>query len=341
MAGVDQFGGNNELLPVREAYNIGVKNQGEAVIRSRFEQSAVRLLRNIFRVGLFENPYLDPESSRQVVGKPEFMTAGYKAQLKSIVMLKNKNNVLPLTKSKTVYIPKRYTPGGRNFLGVVIPEKLEYPINLQIAQRYFKVTDNPDEADVALVIIQSPNTGGGYNSDDAKTGGTGYAPISLQYSEYTATNTRETSIAGGDPLEKFTNRTYKGKKVIASNHTDLSLVSETAVKMKGKPVIVSINMSNPTVFSEFEKLANCILVGFGVQGQAILEIITGNTEPSALLPIQMPANMATVEAQFEDVPHDMKSYIDETGNAYDFAFGLNWKGVISDDRTKKYKKLQP
>ena len=337
MAGVDQFGGNNELLPVREAYNIGVKNHGEAFIRSRFEQSAVRLLKNIFRVGLFENPYLDPENSKQVVGKAEFMTAGYKAQLKSVVMLKNKNNVLPLTKTKTVYIPKRYTPAGRNFLGIPIQEKLDYPINLQIAQKYFKVTDNPDEADVALVIIQSPNTGGGYNSDDAKAGGTGYAPISLQYGEYIATNTRETSMAGGDPLEKFTNRTYKGKKVIANNHTDLSLVSETAAKMKGKPVILSINMSNPTVFSEFEKLASSIVVSFGVQGQAILEIVTGNTEPSALLPIQMPANMATVEAQFEDVPHDMKSYIDETGNAYDFAFGLNWKGVISDERTKKYK----
>ena len=45
-----------------------------------------------------------------------------------------------------------------------------------------------------------------------------------------------------------------------------------------------------------------------------------------------------LEEQFEDVPHDMKSYIDSEGNLYDFAFGLNWKGTINDDRVKKYKK---
>jgi len=92
------------------------------------------------------------------------------------------------------------------------------------------------------------------------------------------------------------------------------------------------------VFLEFEKNANAIVVDFGVQGQATLDILTGNSEPSALLPLQMPADMHTVEKQFEDVSHDMKCYVDEQGNTYDFGFGLNWKGVINDARTAKYKK---
>jgi beta-glucosidase len=46
--------------------------------------------------------------------------------------------------------------------------------------------------------------------------------------------------------------------------------------------------------------------------------------------------METVEAQFEDVPRDMECYVDSDGNSYDFAFGLNWSGVISDERTAKY-----
>jgi beta-glucosidase len=48
--------------------------------------------------------------------------------------------------------------------------------------------------------------------------------------------------------------------------------------------------------------------------------------------------MSTVEKQFEDVPLDMKCYVDELGHTYDFGYGLNWKGIIKDDRTKKYKK---
>lgn len=91
------------------------------------------------------------------------------------------------------------------------------------------------------------------------------------------------------------------------------------------------------IFSEIEGSAAAIVVHMGVQDQALMEIITGAKEPSALLPFQMPADMLTVEAQFEDVPRDMKAYTDADGNSYDFAFGLNWSGVIDDARVKNYK----
>ena len=337
MAGVDQFGGNNDAGPVIEAYQMGVKEHGEKFMRERFEASAVRLLKNIFRTGLFENPYLNPEQSRNTVGKPEFMKAGYEAQLKSMVLLKNKGKALPLQKNKTVYVPKRFTPAGRNFLGMETPEKLAYPVNMEILKKYFNVTENPDEADYALVFISSPNSGLGYKSEDVKSGGNGYLPISLQYGEYKATDSRDPSLAGGDKFETFTNRTYKGKSVKAINISDLTMVTDTYAKMKGKPVIVSINVSNAMVFSEFEKEANAIIVNFGVQDQAILDILTGSVEPSGLLPLQMPADMNTVEKQKEDVPHDMQPYKDSEGHVYDFGYGLNWKGLIKDSRTEKYK----
>ncbi len=89
--------------------------------------------------------------------------------------------------------------------------------------------------------------------------------------------------------------------------------------------------------AEFEKEAGGIIASFGVQDQALLDIVSGAAEPSALLPVQMPGNMKTVEEQKEDVPQDMEAYVDSEGNKYDFAFGLNWKGVINDSRTAKYK----
>ena len=92
------------------------------------------------------------------------------------------------------------------------------------------------------------------------------------------------------------------------------------------------------VFSEIEPSASTILLSFGVQDQAIIETIAGKNEPSALLPMQMPANMSVVEKQAEDVPYDMTCHKDSEGNKYDFGFGLNWKGVIKDARVVKYKK---
>lgn len=337
MAGVDQFGGNNDAGPVIEAYNMGVKEHGEAFMRTRFEQSAVRLLTNIFKVGLFENPYLDIETTKATVGEPAFMTAGYKAQLKSIVMLKNHGSVLPLQKGKTIYLPKKFFPSVKGFFGPPSKERYEDAVNAGLIKKYYKVTDDPSKADAAIVFISSPSGGAGYDADDVKSGGNGYVPITLQYSPYTATDARAHSIAAGDPVEPgIDNRSYKGKSITAANLQDLKTIQDTKKAMNGKPVIVAITLSKPTIPSEFEKDANAIVASFGVQNQAILDIISGAAEPSALLPFQMPANMQTVELQDEDIPHDMDCYTDADGHTYDFGFGMNWKGVIRDARTQKY-----
>ena len=336
-AGVDQFGGNNDMGPVIEAYNMGVAEHGAEAMRTRFEASAVRLLTNIFRVGLFENPYLDVAETSKIVGNSEFMKAGFNAQLKSIVMLKNQKNTLPIKDKKKVYIPQRYVAPSTNWWGMTSEEKMVDPYNLEVVAKYFDVVSTPEEADFALVGIYSPDGGVGYNRNDLEKGGNGYVPINLQYGDYTANTAREVSLAGGSPLEDFTNRSYKGKSVKTINTTDMQLVNETKKKMGDKPVIVSVKVSKPMVFSEIEKSASSILIHMGVQDQALMEIITGAAEPSALLPFQMPADMLTVEAQFEDVPRDMQPYIDSEGNSYDFAYGLNWNGVIADERVKAYK----
>lgn len=336
-AGLDQFGGNNDKGPVLEAYKMGVAAHGEEAMRKRFEQSAVRLLKNIFRVGLFENPYLDPEVSAKIVGNPEFMKAGYEAQLRSIILLKNNDSALPLKKEMKVYIPQKFIPGGRNWFGVETESKWVDAIRPEMAAKYFTPVSKPQDADAAVVFIDSPKGGTGYSTDDFAKGGNGYVPITLQYGPYKADNARETSIAGGSPFENFTNRSYKGKTIQASNINDMKTVLETRTKMGAKPVIVVVRVANPMVFSEIEKSASAIVIHMGVQDQAVLDILSGVAEPSALLPFQMPADMLTIEEQFEDVPRDMKCYTDSDGNTYDFAFGMNWKGVIRDERVRKYR----
>ena len=338
-AGVDQFGGNNDKGPVLEAYQMWVRDNGEKDARARFEQSAVRLLMNSFRTGLFENPYLDPARTAQIVGNPEFMAKGYEAQLKSVVMLKNHGSVLPKTQKLKVYVPKRLYParGGMFGFGGTSQARWDYPVSKELVEKYYEWTDDPRKADFALVFIQAPGSGSGYSREDAENGGNGYVPISLQYLPYTASTAREVSLAGGDPKENFTNRSYRGKTVTTDNVSDLELVISTKRQMGSRPVIVCMSVSKPVVMSEVEPYADAIVIGMGVQNQAVLDIVSGKTEPSGLLPMQMPANMETVEAQFEDVPRDMECYVDADGNRYDFAFGLNWKGVINDARVEKYK----
>ena len=337
-AGVDQYGGNNEIGPVLAAYDMWAKAQGEKSARQRFEQSARRLLLNVFRVGLFEHPYLDPKASEKIVGNPQFMQEGYEAQLKSVVMLKNHDNkTLPMDKRYKVYVPKRHFPAIPGLWGGISEEKTVEPIDPALVRKYYEVVEQPEQADFAICLIEEPSTGFGYSAEDVKRGGNGYVPYSLQYDDYKAVDARGVSIAGGDPMEKFTNRSYKGKTVKAYNRDDMLMVSETKRAMGEKPVIVILETGRPVVLSEIEPKADAILVSFNVQHQALLDIISGKNEPSALLPMQMPADMKTVEEQHEDVPRDMRCYQDADGNTYDFAFGLNWQGVIKDERVKNYK----
>ena len=338
-AGVDQFGGNNDKGPVLAAFRLWVKEFGEESARARFEASAVRLLLNSFRTGLFENPYVDPAVSTEVVGKPEFMQAGYEAQLKSVVMVKNHGGALPRAKSK-VFVPKRFYPQTPGMFGLWMgaPAHWDYPVNRELVEKHFDWCDSPDEADFALVMIQEPYPGTGYDVKDREKGGNGYVPISLQYRPYKAVYARNESIAGGDPKEDFTNRTYKGKTVTTYNEADLDLVIRTKKEMGDKPVIVVVNLSRPAVLSELEPFADAVLVTFGVQNQVVLDIVSGSAEPSGLLPMQLPADMLTVEEQQEDVPHDLRPLVDTDGHAWDFAYGLDWTGVIDDARTSKYRK---
>lgn len=224
--------------------------------------------------------------------------------------------------------------------------------------------DEIAKCDFAIVRINNPKNGnptytefGGMRDDGNENNDVEqerqkytYLPISLQYRPYTANSEfvpRES--LGGDIIEVTENgitqlvkenRSYFGETGIITNESHLDLVLNTASAAKN--VIVVVDMSNPMVFNEFESEVDAIIVGFGgnraadVPDKAFLEIITGQAEPSGLLPLQMPLNMETVEAQFEDVPRDMECYVDSKGNTYDFAFGLNWSGVIKDERTAKY-----
>ncbi|MDO4739781.1 MAG: glycoside hydrolase family 3 N-terminal domain-containing protein [Eubacteriales bacterium] len=328
--GVDQFGGNNAIAPVLEAYRIGCERHGEEAMRARFERSAVRLLTNSFRCGLFENPYLDPQESQAVVGCAEHAQAGFEAQLRSVVMLKNKDNVLPVSGRKKVYVPGRSIGQRKGFFRNVIPP-CELPgADRSVLEKYFDWAETPDEADLAVVFIESPIT-------DCYSAQEGYRPISLQYRPYTAVNAREHSIGQGDIREtENPDRTYRGKTNIAANESDLDVVLKTREAMAEKPVVVVVRMHNPCVLAELEAAADAILVDFGVQQEAIFSLVSGAAEPSALLPVQLPADMETVEAHCEDRPLDMTPYTDSCGGVYDFGFGLNWAGRIRDERTEKY-----
>ncbi len=314
LAGVDQFGGIDSIEHILKAYELGEKTYGVDFMRKVMEKAACRILTNIFRLGLFENPYVDILYGKKVVGCKEFAIKAEKQQLSSVVLLKNNNHTIPVSKGKKIYMPKRYNP----FI-----KKMEYPMRKELLERYYILVDSPKESDLAFMLMDSPiqidsigidKMKAGFSHKDRESGGNGYVPISLQYRPYTATLARKKSIAGGDPSENFKNRSYYGKTAY-NREDELDQLLKLVDEMEGKPVIVIIRMERACVVREIEPAVAGMLVDFGVEDKVLLKILSGEKTATGRLPFDIPDTMEAVELHLEDC-EDIRPYIDSQGNCY-------------------------
>ena len=93
--------GLDRELPAANVYGdalIEALNEG-LVSESALDESVRRILTAKFRLGLFDNPYVDTESAEKVYNTPEHRALALKAARESIVLLKNSGNTLPLKKN--------------------------------------------------------------------------------------------------------------------------------------------------------------------------------------------------------------------------------------------------
>lgn len=131
-AGIDQMGGSDEPQYVVQAVQQGLLTE------RRVDQSARRVLEQKLRLGLFENPYVDPAEAARVNGNARFQAIGDAAQAKSLTLLTNRSRTLPAS-SRTV--KKVYLSG----------------VGAQAAtDRGLQVVATPQEADLAIVGLSDP-----------------------------------------------------------------------------------------------------------------------------------------------------------------------------------------
>ena len=96
--------------------------------------SVRRILRDKFRLGLFDNPYVDAERAATTCGRPDFRAAGAEAQRRAIVLLAN-DGILPLAPGTRIYVDG-------------LPS--------DAAAAYGDVVTQPADADAAIVFRNAP-----------------------------------------------------------------------------------------------------------------------------------------------------------------------------------------
>lgn len=131
LAGMDQIGGNNDPGVILSSVKDGT------IPTAVIDVVATRTLRPIFQMGLFENPYVDPAQAKATVASQPFLDAGYAAQLKSTVLLKNAGDLLPAAAGRRIYVEG---------------------ISKEAASAFGTVVDDPKAADLAILRVASPAT---------------------------------------------------------------------------------------------------------------------------------------------------------------------------------------
>ncbi len=122
-AGCDQFGGENAPHLIVELVKKG------RISEERINQSVKRILRDKFRLGLFDNPYVVSEKAGSVAGNKEFVKKGREAQAKSMVLLKN-DGIFPLNKGVRIYLEGIKDTKAFTAFGTVVksPKKADFII---------------------------------------------------------------------------------------------------------------------------------------------------------------------------------------------------------------------
>lgn len=223
--------------------------------------SVEKILIEKFQLGLFENPYVDESLAAQVIGNDNFKSKADEALRKSIVLLRNNNETLPLKARTKVYFETYMQNRGSSPSTVFSTENNIWDLDF---------VKTPEEADVVLLWLIPKG-------------------LSLFQSK-------------GGPLHVD----------LSNNGIDIDYVK----KISNKPTILAINYTNPWAINEVYNDENGhikgVLATFGTTPEAILDIVSGQFNPSGKMPFSTPVTDEAAQNQKSDVP----GYLE--GNGYEF-----------------------
>ena len=138
-AGVNLFSGTGDPSKLLETVKSGV-------VDIKFINNSVhRLLMEKFALGLFENPYVDEDAAEKIVGNSKFQERANLAMRKSIVLLRNEKNTLPLKPKTKIYFESYFQKRGAASPSVVYHPKVN--------NYNFEFVKTPEDADYVLLWL--------------------------------------------------------------------------------------------------------------------------------------------------------------------------------------------
>jgi beta-glucosidase len=320
-------------LPFSDAYPslIDQVKRG-AVAEAAIDRAVARLLREKFLLGLFEDPYVDPNYAEKITNSPEHQRLALKAAREAIILLKNQDHLLPLDKSKY----KRIAVIGPNAAdlhlggysnspgrGVSILQGIKDKVGSGVEVIYSegcKITETLPDWDADQVVLGDPALNAKRIEEAVKAAKRAdLIVLALGGNEQTSREAWAPTHPGDrDSLDLLGNQDDLAKAMVAM----------------GKPVVVFLLHGRPNSINYIAEKVPAILEGWYLGqegGTAAADVIFGDYNPGGKLPITVPRSVGQLPDYYYQKPSAKREYLGSTTQPlYSFGWGLSYSAFKYD-----------
>jgi beta-glucosidase len=291
------------------------------------DETVSRILELKFRLGLFDNPFVDPERAEKFVGNEQMRALSLKAAHQSIVLLKNSNNLLPLDRKKVKKIAIIGPNADECILGGYsgAPKQMITPIE-GIREKY------PD-----IDIVYSK----GCKLLNLQPGSYGRSvPVMVSHEENLELITEAVEVAKNADLillmigaNEFISREAMGVEYGLGDLANLELFGDQnelidSLSKLNKPMAAFVFSGPPISFLNLTQKADAIVQCWYLgqeTGYAVAETLFGDNNPTGKLTISIPRSAGHIPAYYYYKPSARRGYnYDDITPLFPFGYGLSF-----------------
>jgi beta-glucosidase len=317
--------GVNIELPEPDCYPNIVELVRKGILKeSQLDELIAPMLLWKFKLGLFEDPYVDPDKAEAVVGCEAHRQLALQAARETITLLKNDGGIAPLDVQKVGTIAVIGPNADRRLLGGYSGQPRHYTTVLQ------GIRDRAGSINVLYHEGCKITIGGSWQQDEVVPSDPGEDRKSIAEAVEVAKQADVVVLAIGGNEQT-------SREAWALNHmgdrASLDLVGRQdelidAIAATGKPVIAFLFNGRPITIRNLTEKAQAIFECWYLgqeTGQAVAEALFGDINPGGKLPITIPRSVGHLPAYYNYKPAARRGYLfDDISPLYAFGFGLSY-----------------
>jgi len=308
---------------------------------AQLDVAVTRVLREKFSMGLFENPYVETKGIDAFVGSEKHRALALQAAEKTIVLLKNDKNILPLDIKKLKSIAVIGPHVNETLLGGYSDVPKQTVSVLQGIQEYVGNKVQVNYAQGTLITLDkwtpakdsvAANTRSKerWNNDEIELATAADTKGMLEEAVTAAQKSDVALVVVGD--NEATSREGWAESHLG-DRTDLTLLGQQqalvdAILATGKPTVVLLNNGRPLSISKIAETAPAILEGWYLgqeTGRAVARVIFGDINPGGKLPVSIARSVGQLPVYYNYKPAAKRGYaFAETTPLYPFGYGLSY-----------------